>query len=183
MQEEVEQRSINLAVRTTSLSGRVLYNALRSYVQDVKNRSSRRLSKKQTKAQIKAYKARAKAEKKYAPVHGKQTVKQLLSQGQGAETIDIDKSSARDFKRIANKYGVDFAIVKDKNTTPNVYTVFFKVKDVDAIKKVIKDYSAKQVKFENKEKKPSILEKLDKFKEIVKNMPKKHREKYKEQER
>ena len=64
MQEEVEQRSVNLAVRTTSVTGRVLYNALRSYVQDVKNRSSRRLSKKQTKAQIKAYKTKAKVEKK-----------------------------------------------------------------------------------------------------------------------
>ncbi len=182
MQEEVEQRSVNLAVRTTSVTGRVLYNALRSYVQDVKNRSSRRLSKKQTKAQIKAYKTKAKVEKKYAPVHGKQTVKQLLRQGQGAETIDIGSSGAKDFQKIANKYGVDFAIVKDKNVSPPIYTVFFKAKDVDAIHKVLKDFSTKQLKREHPEK-SSIIEKLNKFKEIVKNTPRKHREKHKEQER
>ncbi len=31
MQEEVEQKTINLAVRTLSISGRALYNALNSY--------------------------------------------------------------------------------------------------------------------------------------------------------
>lgn len=183
MQEEVEQRSVNLAIRTTSLTGRVLYNALRSYVQDVKNSRSRRLSRKQTKAQIKAYKARAKSEKN-THVHGKQTVKQLLSQGQGAETIDIGSTGVKDFQKIANKYGVDFAIVKDKNVSPPIYTVFFKAKDVDAINKVLKDFSAKQVKREHSEdKKPSVIEKLNKFKEVVKNTPRKHREKHKEQER
>lgn len=184
MQEEVEQKTINLAVRTLSISGRALYNALNSYLQDIKNSQSRFLSKQQTKAQIKAYKANTKVAKKNAHIHGKQTVKQLLSQGQGAETIDIGSSGAKDFQRIANKYGVDFAIVKDKNESPSIYTVFFKAKDVDAIKKVLKDFSAKQIKRSHPEtEKPSVIEKLNKFKEIVKNTPRKHREKHKEQER
>ena len=37
MQEEVESKSVNLAVRTTTVTARVLYQALRSYVQDTKN--------------------------------------------------------------------------------------------------------------------------------------------------
>ena len=38
-----------------------------------------------------------------------------------------------DFQKIAKKYGVDFAVVKDKNVNPPVYTIFFKAKDMDAV--------------------------------------------------
>ena len=91
----------------------------------------------------------------------------------------------RDFKRIANKYGVDFAIVKDKNEDPPRYTVFFKAKDADAITSVLKEYGDRMEKRgkEAGKERPSILNKLKKFKEIVANTPSKHREKRKEQER
>ena len=52
MQEEVESKSINLAVKTTSLTTRVMYNALRSYVQDHKARVNNHRSKKLTKEQM-----------------------------------------------------------------------------------------------------------------------------------
>ncbi|MBR5179193.1 MAG: PcfB family protein [Lachnospiraceae bacterium] len=181
MQEEVESKSINLAVKTTSLTTRVMYNALRSYVQDHKARVNNHRSKKLTKEQIKAAKTKAKIAKKYEPVHGKQTVRQLLRQGQGAEVMDIGEKSLRDFKRIANKYGVDFAIVKDKGTNPPVYNVFFKARDIDAINSVVKDCT--KVLKKKEEAKESIIKKLDKYKEIAKNAPKKVKEKWKEQVR
>ena len=99
--------------------------------------------------------------------------------------MEIGDAGIRDFKRIANKYGVDFAIVKDKNENPPKYKVFFKAKDADAITSVLKEYSdrlSKRKKEAGKER-PSILNKLKKFKEIVANTPLKHREKRKEQER
>ena len=46
-------------------------------------------------------------------VHGKQSVKQLLGQNQGATNVEIDKESIRDFEKLAKKYGVDFAVRKD----------------------------------------------------------------------
>ena len=58
-------------------------------------------------------KAEVKAAKN-APIKGKQTVKQLIGQGQGVSTMDIGDTGVRDFKKIANEYGVDFAITKDK---------------------------------------------------------------------
>ena len=97
--------------------------------------------------------------------------------------MDIGDAGIRDFKHIANRYGVDFAIMKDKNENPPRYTVFFKAKDVDAITAVLKDYSAKQVKRKEDKEKTSILEKLNQFKEKVKNTPRKDKEKRKEQER
>ena len=81
------------------------------------------------------------------------------------------------------KYGVDFAIVKDKAKDPPIYTVFFKAKDADAITQVLKEYSAKQVKRKKTATRPSVLQKLKKFKEIVAKTPRKEKEKKKEHER
>ena len=118
-------------------------------------------------------------------VKGKQSVKELIGQGQGVSSMDIGDSGIKDFKKIANKYGVDFAIVKDKDVEPPRYTVFFKAKDADAITQILKEYAVKQTKKKEKaaEKKPSILQKLKKFKEKVAAMPRKDKEKRKEQER
>ena len=118
-------------------------------------------------------------------VKGKQSVKELIGQGQGVSSMDIGDSGIKDFKKIANKYGVDFAIVKDKDVEPPRYTVFFKAKDADAITQILKEYAAKQTKKKEKaaEKKPSILQKLKKFKDKVAAMPRKDKEKRKEQER
>ena len=46
----------------------------------------------------------------------------------------------------AKKYGVDFAVVRDREKSPPVYTVFFKAKDTDAVTRILQDYSAKQIK-------------------------------------
>ena len=43
---------------------------------------------------------------------GEMKVKDLIRKDQGAQAIDIDGAGLGDFKKIANKYGVDFAIVK-----------------------------------------------------------------------
>ncbi len=181
MQEEVENKTINLVVRTTSLSFRAAVNGLRAFEQSQRARENNRRNRKLTKEQIKAAQNKYKYEKKNSPIHGKQTVKELLNQGQGAESIEVGEKSLRDFQRIANKYGVDFAITKEKGTNPPVYNIFFKARDVDAIKSVVKDCTYLLKRRENQ--KESIREKLDKYKEIVKNTPKKVKEKWKEQVR
>lgn len=106
----------------------------------------------------------------------------LTRQGQGVSSIPLADEGLKDFQKIAKKYGVDFAVVKDKEASPPVYTVFFKAKDTDAITRILQDYSAKQVKKPSVEK-TSVLEKLKKFKEIVAAIPKKVAEKKKERSR
>ena len=165
MQEEVEKKSVNLAVTTTKVSARVLMKALRAYVNHLKNKSAKRSVQKDEN------------------IKGEQSVKDLIGQGQGVSSMDVGDSGIRDFKRIANKYGVDFAIVKDKDAMPPKYTCFFKAKDADAILKVMNEYTKKQVKKKNKAKRPSVLDKLKKFKDIVAKTPRKEKEKKKEQER
>ena len=112
-------------------------------------------------------------------------MKELVGQGQGVSSMEIGDSGIKDFKKLANKYGVDFAIVKDKSESPAKYTVFFKARDADAITQVLKEYAARQTKRKKSAEKerPSILQKLKKFKEKVASMPRKDKEKRKEMER
>ena len=114
-----------------------------------------------------------------APKQGKQTVKQLIRQGQGASSVEVSGESMHTFKRIAGKYGVDFAIVKEKGADPPRFTCFFKAKDIDAITAVVKEYSAKVVKREKPEK-PSLLKQLKQLKEEIAKRPRRVKEKFKE---
>ncbi len=118
---------------------------------------------------------------KIHPTEGKQSVKTLIKKGQGVTSIPLDDDGLKDFQRIAKKYGVDFAVVKDKSKDPPIYTLFFKARDTDAISKILDDCTARQLK-KGKER-PSVLEKLQKFKEKVAEIPKKVFEKKKVMER
>ena len=161
MQEEVENKSVNLAVSTTKLSARTVFKGLALLYRHHKNK-----------------KAIQKDEK---PV-GKQSVKELIGQNQGVSSMPIGETGLGDFQRIAKKYGVDFAVVKDKTVQPMKYTVFFKARDADAIGQVLQEYSAKMMK-KKTQSRPSVLKALKKFKDLVASMPNKAREKRKEQER
>ena len=89
MQEEVEQRTVTLAISTTRMSANVLKSAISKYLAYCKEK--------------KMEKARA------GPVKpcGKQTVQQLVGQNQGVSNIEITDKNIKDFERIARKYGVD----------------------------------------------------------------------------
>lgn len=162
--EELSEKSIRFVVSTTKLTGQMLCKGISKYLQHRKEKN--------------ASKAMVKDERKY----GKQTVKQLIGQNQGVSSLPIGETGLKDFKRIAKKYGVDFAIVKDKTETPTKYLVFFKARDADAISQMLAEYTAKQMKKQSKNR-PSILKTLKKFKEMVANMPRKEHEKKKEQSR
>lgn len=154
MNDEVSDQSVRLAFRVGKVTAMTMWRGLVTFL-------------------------RHRHEKHKLPKEGKQTVKQLIKQGQGASSMEVGGESMRTFKKIANKYGVDYAIVKDKTADPPKYTCFFKAKDIDAITAVVKEYSAKMVKREKKEK-PSILEQLRKIKEKIAMQPRRVKEKFKE---
>jgi hypothetical protein len=165
LQEEVENKTVHLAIQSGKVTVKTLLKGLHAWY--------RHHQRKKDVAKMSG-----------ENVKGKQSVKELIGQGQGVSSMDIGDSGIKDFKKIANKYGVDFAIVKDKEADPPRYTVFFKAKDADAITQILKEYAAKQTKRKEKaaEKKPSILQKLKKFKEKVASMPRKDKERRKERE-
>ena len=102
MQEEVENRTVNLAISTSRLSARTIVAGIRMYLQHQRN-------------------AAAKKPTKVEGVHGKQTVKELIGQNQGVSRMPLGDASIRDFEREARKYGVDFAVTKDKSVHPPQY--------------------------------------------------------------
>ena len=144
MQEEVENRTVTLAISTTRMTANVLKAAISKYL---------------------AYRKEKKTEKARAgPVKpcGKQSVMQLLGQDQGVANIEITDKNIKDFERIARKYGIDFALKKDKTGEIPKYLVFFKARDGDALTAAFKEYTAKS---DRKKERPSVLQKLRKFKE------------------
>jgi len=98
---------------------------------------------------------------------GKQTIKQLVGQGQGVTNIEISDNNIKSFENIARKYGVDFAVVKDASESPPKHLVFFKAKDTDAITAAFREYSAEQLS--RSAEKPSMLGMLHDLMEKVKN--------------
>ena len=155
MQEEVEIRTVNLMISTSKLTGRTLVAAFRKYCQ---------------------HRAKVKSEGD----HGKMTVEKLIRKDQGAQQIDIAKSGIKDFERVLNKYGVDYAIRKDVSQEPPRFMVFFKARDADVLTAAFKEYSAKLA---CKEKRPSVLKALAHLKDLAKSIPAKTREKKQERER
>ena len=136
MQEEVESRTVTLAISATKLTGRVMKSAISKYL---------------------AWRKDQKHEPQSVKPTGKQTVKELVGQNQGVASIEITDRNIKDFERVARKYGVDFAVKKDKTGEKPKYLVFFKARDADALTAAFTEYTAKAMK---KLERPSVLQKL-----------------------
>lgn len=108
MQEEVENRTVNLAISTTKLTFRTIVNGYNAWKRH--------------------HQAKAAQKSAQMPL-GKQSIKELIGQNQGVSSIPIEKTDLKGFEQVARKYGVDYAITKDQNVIPPKYTVFFKAKD------------------------------------------------------
>lgn len=153
MQEEVENRTLTLVVSGTKFTGRLFKAAISKYMA---HRREKKLEKQRSRD---------------SPVtpKGKQTVKQLIGQNQGVSNIEINDPSIRAFERIARKYGVDYAVKKDRSASPPKYLIFFKARDADALTAAFSEYTQKKVKKADRSERPSVLAKLAEFKELLKN--------------
>ena len=137
MQEEVDQKTIALSMKTGKLTAQVLQAALKKYLQH-----------------------RAKGKTKLH--HGQQSLKQLKKHGAALSNIEITEANIGAFKPCAKKYGVDFALRKDKTTKPPHYVVIFKSKDADNLEQAFREFTAKTL---SKEQRPSIRKVLSAMKQ------------------
>lgn len=163
MQEEIENRTVNLAISTTKLTAHGIIRLAAKGLAYIK-RKSREAALKNEKPD------------------GRQTIQQLIGQNQGVTNIDISQTDLKGFEKYARKYGVDYAITKDKSVFPPKYLVFFKARDADAMTAAFNAYSAEVLA---KSKRPSTLTKLHKLIDAVKSIPTKvtSRDKQREQSR
>jgi len=124
MQDEVSEKTINVAVRVGKLAGGEIKKALEKLITDLNENKSK------TPAAGKAPKVE----------HGKRTLKQLSKQNDGLASVELTNPELRLLHKSMKKHNVDFATVKDGK---GKYTLFFKGKDVDSVTHAIKKYTQK----------------------------------------
>ena len=144
MQEEVTQKTIALSVNVGKGAARLTEQALQKAIKKFLEQKSK------------------------AP-HGKQTMRQLMKQNAGVSNIEITDPSIKEFEKIARKYGVDYAVKKDRSSSPPKYLIFFKGRDADALTAAFTEYTGKKVRKAEKSERSSVLAKLSQFKELVKH--------------
>ncbi len=137
MQEQVNEKTIALYIKTGKLTAQTLQKAMKSLLNQMKKQKDK-------------------------PPHGKQTLKQLMKQNTGVSNIEITEDNIKAFESTAKKYGIDFALKKDTTENPPRYLVFFKGRDADVLTAAFKEFSAKKL---TQDKKPSIRKLLSDFKE------------------
>ena len=139
MQDEINEKTIALYIKTGKLTAQTLQKAMKSLLAQGKKQLSKQ-------------------------PHGKQTLKQLVKQNAGVSNIEIPEGNIKAFESTAKKYGIDFALKKDTTETPPRYLVFFKGRDADVLTAAFKEFSAKKL---TQEKKPSIRRLLSTLKEAA----------------
>ena len=137
MQEEIEQKTIALAVKTGKLTGQVLQAAMKKF-----------LAVRQTA--------------KSNPHQGRQSLRQLKKDGSALSNIEITDANIGLFRPCAKKYGIDFTLRKDRTTHPPRYIVIFKSKQADNLEQAFKEFTAKKLK---QQERPSIRKTLAVLKE------------------
>lgn len=137
MQEETNEKTIALYIKTGKLTAQTLQKAMKAIL----SKGKKQLAK---------------------PPQGKQSLKQLMKQNAGVSNIEITEGNIKAFESTAKKYGIDFALKKDSTETPPRYLVFFKGRDADALTAAFKEFSAKKL---TQEQKPSIRKLIVSLKE------------------
>ena len=160
MQEEIENRTVNLVVTSSKLSVRTLMDGMRRFINRMEEQS--RLNR--------GTETRGKTD---GP-HGKQTVKQLIRHSNGLKQIPIQEESLKEFEKVLNRYGVDFAVMKENRAKSPRFLMFFKAKDEEVLKSVLEDCTRKQME-KSTDKRPSVLKLLSVMKEKVTAAPRKDR--------
>lgn len=140
MQEDIERRTVAIAVDATKLTGRTLAKVLASV----------------------AHKIQEEYKETQTP-HGRQSVQKLMNHNVATSSIPLD-GDTKLFDRVARKYNVDYAFHK---TEPGKYLLFFKAGQADAITACFTEYSKRVM--EKGTGKPSITAQLQKFAEAIKS--------------
>ena len=172
MQDEVNEKIVSLCITGGKISARILKNAMLKALAKMEQETKRAQQKTADKRQ----------EKNEAVYHGKQSMEKLMKQNCQLSNIEITDGNIKSFEKYARKYGVDYAITKDKSVLPPKYLVFFKARDADAMTAAFNAYSAEILA---KNKRPSVLKTLHKLIDAVRDIPAKvvSRDKQREQSR
>ena len=89
MQDEVNEKTIALYIKTGKLTAQTLQKAMKAIL----SKGKKQLAK---------------------PPQGKQSLKQLMKQNAGVSNIEITEGNIKAFESTAKKYGIDFALKRTR---------------------------------------------------------------------
>ena len=141
MHEEINEKSINLAVRVSKLTADELKKALDKVLASMKPQPGKA-------------KTAAKGTKKPELKHGKQTLIQLKKHNDGLTPVELTSPDLRLLNSEMKKAKVDFSVSKDGK---GKYILHFKGKEADDVTRAFKNYTGKLTQRANK---PSISKTL-----------------------
>ncbi len=154
MQDEVNEKVVSLAIKTSKLTAGVLQSAIKALLKKGKGQLTK------------------------AP-HGKVTMRQLMKPGEKVTNIEITDANIKAFDPIAKKNGLTYNVKKIENGKPPTYLVSFRGKDIDVMTEAFREFSSKKL---SQEQKPSIRKALAAFRDKAKQLNA-NREKVKKKER
>ena len=112
--ESGTKKTIDLTMKTEKITSEILKTAMQEFLS-------------------------GKAEKK-----GRMSYRQLENKAASKlDSIEVSESNIGDFTATARKYDVDFALKRDKSTTPPTYHVFFSAAKTDDFKRAFSEYVGK----------------------------------------
>ena len=120
MQDEVNEKVVSLAIKTSKLTAEVLQKAMKALL------------------------AKGKGQLTKAP-HGKITMRQLMKPGEKVSNIEITDQNIKAFDPIARKNGLDYNVKKIENGKPPTYLVSFRGKDIDVMTEAFREFTAKKL--------------------------------------
>lgn len=142
MQDEVNEKCVMVTVNTAKMTARVLSDALTQIIRDMEAGGNVNRARDGTPSTYR----------------GKVMVKDLAKEGE-LSSIEITDGNIRSFEKHARKYGVTYALKKDKSREPPRYMVFFKAKELSQMEAAFKEYTGWEMK-KQEATKPSVLKKL-----------------------
>lgn len=151
--EDISRRTIALSIQTGKLTARALAWALRA--------AGRKIQKER---------------QAHKTPHGRQSVKQLMKQGEATNSLPVE--APREFDRVARRWNVDYAFYKNGD---GKYLLFFKSKQADAITACFGEYSHRIMDRPRARRVP-ILERMKRAGELLRQRPQKERAKEAERE-
>ena len=142
MQEELAQKPIAIAIRATELTASTLQKALKMFLEARKNHKNK--------------------------LHtGEQSLKRLKKHGASLSNMEITEQNIGEFKKVAKKYEMDFALRKDNTEQPPRFIVIFKGKDKENMEQAFKEFVALKL---DREKKPSVRKQLSEMRDKAKEL-------------
>ena len=142
MQDEINEKTVALYIKTGKLTAEMLQKAMKALLAKGKQQIGKQ-------------------------PHGKQTLRQLMKQNTGVSNIELTDGNIKAFESTAKKYGIDYALKKDATETPPRYLVFFKGRDADVLTAAFKEFSARKL---TQEQRPSIRKVLAAFRDKAKQL-------------